>query len=217
MWLRLGMPSLYTQIQPGLQTNTHCFHGFKILIGYIVPCALSSHCYSALHPTQVHRFHVKGLFLSHVIQSHTFNVMCTVSFHLCLWVHYHGVHILFIISCPGCRKCCSIISTPNWGNNLRYKHWWFFSPSSSMTCMIVCVWLLHIIVYITGWRMSWVDGSIIWFSGKNLKRLYVYLTCTITDSQLVHYCCSPNACLFLCSLHQVLASSRKKILSYLRK
>ena len=60
----------------------------------------------------------------------------------------------------------------------------------------------------------------LWFSGKNLEYLYVYLTfhCTIlrtADYELRYLLL--GACLFLCSLHQVLASSTNKILSWLRK
>ena len=95
-------------------------------------CALSSHCYSVLFALLL-TWVQKGSHLNTII--YMFNVMCTVLFNLCLHVYYHSVHTLFIILCPGCCKCCSwssSVSTSNWGNNSRFKHWWFFSPSSSM-------------------------------------------------------------------------------------
>lgn len=141
-------------MQPGVQTNTHRFHAwFNIVQTTHCLCTgcvcLELSLHSALLLTQVHRFHVKGLFLSHVIQSHAHiqcNVYCFVSpvpTSALLWCT-HSIHHFM-------SRVLQVLQhhfNTQLRKQFKIKHWWFFSPSSAgmydclcltASCLLFCL------------------------------------------------------------------------------
>ena len=95
-----------------------------------------------------------------------------------------------------------------------------------LVCMIVCVWLLLCLLFCLHYRVTDVMICMSWWFHHNgsvvrIWNVFMYIWHSTlllwTANHELHYCYSLGACLFLCSLHLVLASSTNKILSWLRK
>ena len=104
-----------TQVQP--YTNTYCFRGCTDRLNCanhtqsVQMLLMCSCCYSVLLLTWVHRlipcersaFVTCNTITYMHVQCNVYCFILPVPIH----VYYHSVHILFIILCPVCCKCCS--------------------------------------------------------------------------------------------------------------